>query len=111
MAELGSDDERRVEELSRVNAELAAEIRSLNLNRRASPRLGPLPASRRLASLMTELDTTAAERDVANRDLADLQQEREELLRRIGELEQETIRLRSGFAGLLRRLRARVLRF
>ncbi|MGB7686200.1 MAG: hypothetical protein WBL45_10525, partial [Solirubrobacterales bacterium] len=58
-AEPGSDEGRRVEELLRVNAELAAEIRSLSLGRRDLPRFAQLPASRRLARLTSERDAAA----------------------------------------------------
>lgn len=50
------DEERRVGELLRVNAELAAELRSLSLGRRDSPRIGPVPAARRLTELSAERD-------------------------------------------------------
>jgi chromosome segregation ATPase len=110
VGEPASDDQRRIAELLRVNTELAAEIRSLSLGRRSVPRLGPLPASRQLAKLTTERDKTVAELQVANAELGDLRGEREALMRRTAELEQEIARLRSGFAGLLRRLRSRLLR-
>lgn len=92
-----------VEELLRVNAELAAELRRLRLGDRGSPSSGGLPAARGLARLSTE-------RDAANEELRSVTAERDELLTHRAPLEQEVARLRSGLPGFLRRARARVLR-
>lgn len=100
----------RVEELLRVNAELAAELRSLSLGRRDVARPGPVPAARRMAALDNERDEALARARGAETELKALREEREALLRRNGELEREVVRLRSGPWGLLRRLRARLLR-
>lgn len=118
------EEERRVEELLRVNAELAAELRDLTLNRAPAPRSGALGAARRLARLVAERDALAADLEATRSELAqreqrnrDLEQHHQELARRIHDqaqrieaLEWEVARLRAGTRGLLRRLRARLLR-
>jgi chromosome segregation ATPase len=119
----GRVDEERVDELLRVNRELAAEIRDLTAGRRAAPRSGQLPAARGVAKLQAERDRLAAEREALAAELAAREAERdhlrehgEELARQIGEqarriegLSHEVERLRGGLAGILRRLRARLL--
>ena len=52
----GSSDEARIEELLRVNAELATEIRNLQAGRASEPRSGAMPAARRLGRLNEELE-------------------------------------------------------
>lgn len=97
------EQERRIAELMRANAELAAEIRSLSGGRRTAPRSGRLPASRRLAELeavKAKLEETAAE-------LRAVREERDALLRHKAAQEREIARLRSGTLGLFRRARAR----
>ncbi len=99
----GAEEAQRVEELLRVNAELAAEIRSLTLGRRDSPHFGQLTAARQLARLTSE-------RDAATEQLRGVTAERDALAAHQAPLEREVARLRSGPRGFLRRARARILR-
>ena len=71
----GGGGDARVEELLRVNAELAAEIRSMALGRAAAPRTGLLGASRRLITITEERDATAAELERQNASLDELSRE------------------------------------
>jgi hypothetical protein len=96
-------EEARVEELLRVNAELAAEVRSLTLGRREAPGAGPVPASRRLASLTGELEATQSE-------LADMRRQRDSLLAHKEAQEREIARLRGGLLGALKRAQLRLRR-
>jgi len=112
-----SDEERRVEELLRVNAELAAEIRSLALDRTERPRSSSMPAARRVSKIVEERDSLAAELEAAHTqieaaraELDAVMEERDWLQRHVDELHREVTRLRSGLGGLLRRVRARLLR-
>lgn len=98
-----TDQERRLEELLRVNAELAAEIRSLELGRRDLPRTARVPAARQIAQLTSERDEAREELRVARIERDALQEHR-------APLEAEVTRLRSGLRGFLRRARARLLR-
>ena len=129
MREAGSslgdrDDEARVDELMRVNAELTAEIRGLQTGRIAEPRSAAMPAARRLGRLIEELEQLRVERDDLakhkqgledqNQKLArhidDLTREYDELAAQVNAQAQELTRLRSGWRGVLRRVRARLLR-
>ncbi|HKI67511.1 MAG TPA: hypothetical protein VJ989_09620 [Solirubrobacterales bacterium] len=127
-AERLADLEAKVTELRRVNAELGRELRLGAASRQ--PR-SPAVAARALAKLTNERDTARAELEQTR---AELEQARAELagtrtslktaedgvaylseqfdgLRLETErLRHEAFRLRSGGAGLLRRLRARLLR-
>jgi cell division protein FtsB len=119
-----SDDERRVEELLRANAELAAEIRSLTSGRTAEPRSDAAIAARRVSRLTDQRDSLAAELEAARSELDRLGRHNQELEQRVHDqalhaegLSKETERLnwevtvlRSGVTGFLRRLRARLLR-
>jgi len=119
----GSDDP-RIEALLNVNAELAAEIRSLQAGRISEPRSAAMPAARRLGRLTEELDELRAERDnleahrkgleAQNQELAshihELSQEYDELAAQLQAHGRELERLRSGWRGVLRRIRARLLR-
>lgn len=100
----------RVEELLRVNAELAAEIRSMTLGRSAGPRSSLLGASRRLITITEERDATAAELERQNAELVRLSGEVHELRRRIEVQRRELDRLRAGPLGLVRRAKASLLR-
>jgi hypothetical protein len=102
MSERSGGDEARVEELLRVNAELAAEVRSLTLGRREAPRPGPVPASRRQAKL--------ARLPALEEELEETRSQRDALLAHKEAQEREIARLRGGPAGLLRRVRARFRR-
>lgn len=103
-------DALRVAELLRVNRELASEIRHLTRERVAEPRPSQLPAARRITRLVNERDSLLAELKVARADLQSVSAGRDELLHQRDALEGEVTRLRSGFTGLLRRARARLLR-
>ncbi len=121
--EAGKGQDPRVEALLEANAELAAELRSLSLSRASAPRSSAVPAGRRLAKLLDERDSLAAERealgsqlDQARAELAAAQQAVDHLNEhvrdlggRIDEQHRELQRLRSGLAGWLRRARARLL--
>jgi hypothetical protein len=104
------DEERRVEELLRVNAALAAEVRSLTLGRTDAPRSSPMPTSRRLASILEEREALKEQLEETRVGLTAMTVSRDELARQNQELLAQIARLRSGYAGLLRRVRARLLR-
>jgi cell division protein FtsB len=113
VAEIGegrarSDDDERVEELLRVNAELAAEIRRLNLGP-SGPRTSSVPAARRVGRIVEERDSLAARLEAAQAELAAVTEERDWLRGHVEELRKEVTRLRSGARGLLRRAKARLL--
>lgn len=101
--------EPRIAELIRVNAELAAELRKLELSRDATPRSGPLPASRRLVILVADRDSLAARLDAAVAELDSIKAERDRLVRHDRELAAEVRRLRGGRLGLVRRAWARLM--
>lgn len=105
------EDQRRIEELHRVNTELAAEIRSLNEGRVQTPSTARLPAARQLGKLVSERDALTHELGAATAKLQAAEGERDSLRRQSDELQREVVRLRSGVRGLLRRTRARLLRF
>ncbi|HEX3174068.1 MAG TPA: hypothetical protein VHQ43_07605 [Solirubrobacterales bacterium] len=112
----GGDDDARVEALLRVNAELAAEIRSLELGRTAAPRPAVAPAVRRLTKLIAERDSLAGELEEAKSELERVRQHNAELRLQVADqashievLGGEIARLRSGVAGIMRRIRARLL--
>jgi predicted nucleic acid-binding Zn-ribbon protein len=98
-----------IEELLRVNSELAGELRSLHAERSAQPRSGQLPAARGVARLTGERDTLAAELRAAEGELEAVRAERDGLERRNQEMATEIARLRTGFRGLLRRARGGLL--
>lgn len=100
----------RVEELLRVNAELAAEVRNLTLGYADAPRPAGMPTTRRLGRLIEERDQLQAELEDARTGLEASARHREELEQRQAELVAELAELRMGFRGVLRRLRARLLR-
>jgi cell division protein FtsB len=112
-----SAEEQRVEELLRVNAELAAEIRDLRLDRATRPRSAAVPSARRVARLIEGRDALEAQLQGALTEQERLEQRNRELERHNGELggqihelAEELARLRSGLPGLLGRARARLLR-
>lgn len=98
-----------VEELLRVNAELAEEIRSLTAGRRTQLRTGQVPAARTVARLEAERDHLAARVEEAEAKLAALQADRDGLERQNRELAAAVARLSVGLPGVLRRLRGRLL--
>jgi hypothetical protein len=101
-------DERRVEELLRVNAALAAEVRSLTLGRTDAPRRGSMPTARSLAVILDERDALIEQLEACRGELEATTAQRAELGRQNHELAAEVRRLRSGLRGLLRRTRARL---
>jgi chromosome segregation ATPase len=103
-------ESKRVEELLRVNAELAAELRALAEGRIAAPRSGPVPSARGISRLRDEREALVARLEETERALAETQTHREGLERQNQEMTAEITRLRAGLPGSLRRLRARLLR-
>ncbi|HEX5593349.1 MAG TPA: hypothetical protein VFX35_08380 [Solirubrobacterales bacterium] len=113
------DDSARVEELLRVNAELAAELRALAGGRAEAPRRGQVPAARGIARLHSEREALTVQLQETQAALEHLQgvqaaldevsAERERLSRENEALANEVARLRSGWRGALRRLRGRML--
>jgi chromosome segregation ATPase len=104
--ERGSD---RVDELLRVNAELAAEVRSLAAGRREAPRQGQMPAARSVARLLAERDDLAGRLEESEARRAALQADRDGLERQNQELAAAVARLSAGLPGVLRRVRGRLL--
>ena len=98
-----------VEELLRVNAELAEELRSLSAGRRPQPRSGAVPAARAVARLEAERDDLAARLGETEARLAALQADRDGLERQNRELAAAVARLSAGLPGVLRRIRGRLL--
>lgn len=107
---ISEEDQRRIDELHRVNTELAAEIRSLNEGRVQTPRPARLPAARQLGKLLSERDALTQELGATKAKLQAVEGERDALRQQSDELQHEVVRLRSGVRGLLRRARARLLR-
>lgn len=104
-----------VEELLRVNAELAAELRSLAAARAPAPRQGRVPAARGIAQLHSERETLESQLEEARAGLEsvqgaleEVQAHREGLERQNQEMAAEIVRLRTGPRGLMRRARARL---
>jgi hypothetical protein len=117
MPEEATAEESRVAELLRVNEELAAEIRSLSLDRRSAPRPAQLPAARGLARLVGERDKLAEQLEAETAGLAStkaeldsIKVEWDRLVRENSVLAAEVTRLRGGRSGLLRRALARLFR-
>jgi hypothetical protein len=106
---MGGEEVTREEELLRINAELAAEIRALSQGRAEAPRQGPVPAARGIARLLTERDSLAARLEETEAELAATCADRDGLERQNQEMATEIARLSSGLAGFLRRARARLL--
>jgi predicted nucleic acid-binding Zn-ribbon protein len=109
MSDGAPHEDPRVEELLRVNAELAAEVRNLALGRADAPRSAAMPTSRRLATLIDERDTLRERLEALEAETETLRAERDALAHRERDLSQEVERLRSGFAGAMRRIRGRLL--
>jgi hypothetical protein len=109
VSEPGRGDE-RVEELLRVNSELAAEVRNLALGYADAPRPAGMPSSRRLGRLIGERDQLQADLDSTRDELEVTERQRSYLERQNQEMAQEIARLSSGFLGLLRRARGRLFR-
>lgn len=98
-----------LEELRRVNGELAAEIRALSQGRTAGPRTGQVPAARGIARLEVERDELAARLGETEAELAGIRAERDSLRQQNREFAAEIARLRTGLAGFLRRARGQLL--
>jgi predicted RNase H-like nuclease (RuvC/YqgF family) len=107
---LEGDESSRVEELLRVNAELAAEIRSLSLGRAGEPRSAATPAVRRVARAVADRDEAVRKLEAAEAELAHLEQHNSELRDLVEDQRRQIDRLRSGAAGFARRLRMRLQR-
>lgn len=90
--------ERRVEELRGVNERLGRQLVAAEAGRHPA---GATPAARVVAKLV-------GERDRAEALLAELRPELERLRWENPRLEAEVTRLRSGYLGLLRRVRGRI---
>lgn len=99
----------RVEELLRVNAELAAEVRNLTLGYADAPRPAGMPATRRLGRLIEERDQLQEELEETRAELELVSRHRAGLEAQNQELAQEVVQLREGLAGLLRQWRARLI--
>jgi hypothetical protein len=99
----------RVEELLRVNAELAAEVRNLTLGYADAPRPAGMPTTRRLGRLIEERDQLQAELEVSRSELEKVRADRNGLERQNQEMASEIARLSGGILGFLRRLRGRLL--
>lgn len=118
-----NDENPLVEELLRVNAELAAELRSLLAGRAPGPRQGRVPAAREIARLRSEHDALVSQLEeaqaalAASRDadeaaqvaLEEVQAHREGLESQNQAMAAEITRLRTGPRGLMRRARRRLL--
>jgi hypothetical protein len=100
----------RVAELLRVNAELAAEVRNLTLGYADAPRPAGMPTTRRLGRLIEERDNLQAELETARAEVEDSRRHIDSLEQRQAELVAQIAELRMGPRGMLRRLRARLLR-
>lgn len=99
-AERVAELERRLEELRRINERLGRELAEAGAGRRPSL---ATTAARKVAKLTEE-------RDEAQAELAELRPELAHLRSEGKVLRHEVERLRGGYAGLLRRTRARLLR-
>jgi cell division protein FtsB len=109
-AETPRGDEQRIEELMRVNAELAAEIRSLSLGRVAEPRSSTIPSARRVTRLAAEREALAAELEAAKAEIERIEEHNQELGREAHALAEQVARLSSGFRGAMRVGLARLFR-
>jgi hypothetical protein len=99
----------RVEELLRVNAELAAEVRNLTLGYADAPRPAGMPTTRRLARLIEERDQLRAELEATRTELEAVSEDRAGLERQNQEMAVEIVRLSTGLFGFLRRTRGKLL--
>ena len=98
-----------IEELMRVNAELAAELRTLSQGAAEAPRSGQVPAARGIARLRGERDSLAVQLKETKTALEATRADRDGLERQNREMAAEIARLSAGFPGFLRRLRGRIL--
>jgi phage shock protein A len=100
----------RVEELLRVNAELAAEVRNLTLGYADAPRPAGMPTTRRLARLIEERDRLQTELEQARAEIEQVQAHRAGLEGQNQEMAEEIARLSAGLGGVLRRACGNLLR-
>jgi septal ring factor EnvC (AmiA/AmiB activator) len=107
---MDSDSERRIEELMRINAGLAAEVQALATGMSEAPRGSSMTTSRRLGMLIDERDTLVGQLEETRVGLTAAQASVEELARQNQELVAEIAKLRAGYAGMVRRARVRLLR-
>jgi len=112
VSERPGEESRTVEELLRVNRELAAELRALLQGRAVAPRPGPTVAARGLARLEAEHEALTAKLAATERELKETQSHREGLERQNQEMAAEigrlSARLDAGLLGYVRRLRHRI---
>lgn len=106
---MGERDE-RVEELLRVNAELAAEVRNLTLGNANGARPAGMLASRRLGRLIGERDELLVELYSVQSELELAEKHRSDLEQQNQALAAEIARLSTGLPGMLRRVRGRLRR-
>lgn len=99
----------RVEELLRVNAELAAEVRNLTLGYADAPRPAGMPTTRRLGRLIEERDQLRADLEATRAKLEAVSEDRAGLERQNQEMAVEIVRLSTGVFGFLRRARGKFL--
>lgn len=99
----------RVEELLRVNAELAAEVRNLTLGYADAPRPAGMPTTRRLGRLIEERDQLQADLEATRTKLEAVSEDRAGLQRQNQEMAVEIVRLSTGLFGFLRRARGKFL--
>lgn len=104
-------EDRRVEELLRVNARLAAEVRSLTLGHTEVPRQTAMPAARRLGTVIDERDALTEQLAATRVALEAGRAHRQELERVNADLNDVVQNLRAGPHGLLRRVFARLHRY
>jgi hypothetical protein len=102
-------EDQRVEELLRVNAELAAEVRNLTLGYADAPRPAGMPTSRRIGRLLDERDRLREALEATQSELENVSLHRAGLEEQNQEMAREVARLREGLGGLLRLWRARLL--
>ena len=99
----------RVEELLRVNAELAAEVRNLTLGYADAPRPAGMPTTRRLGRLIEERDQLQDDLETTRSQLEDVRADRAGLERQNQEMAIQIVRLSTGIFGFLRRARGKFL--
>jgi cell division protein FtsB len=103
------DEDSRVEELLRVNAELAAEVRNLTLGYADAPRPAGMPTTRRLGRLLEERDQLQADVEATRSELEDVREDRAGLERQNQQMAAEIARLSTGLSGFVRRVRGNLM--
>lgn len=105
-----SERDERVEELLRINAELAAEMRNLTNGHADGPRPAGMLTSRRLGRLIGERDELLVELYSVQGELELAEKHRSDLERQNQAMATEIARLSTGLPGMLRRVRGRLRR-